>query len=78
MLSTAGGDTKLAPLVIVKGEPGKTVESKLRKLEYVRNNSMFIYYKNNACFGKFIFKEWIKNIFIPYQKPLYEKCILIN
>jgi hypothetical protein len=43
MLSAAGGDTKLTPLVIVKGEAGKTVESKLRKLEKVRNNNMFIY-----------------------------------
>ena len=57
MLSVAGGDTKLAPLVIVKGEPGKTVESKLRKLEYVRNNNMFIYCQNNAWFDKFIFKD---------------------
>ena len=57
MLSTAGGDTKLAPLVIVKGERGKTVESKLSKLEYVRNNNMFIYCQNNAWFDKFIFKD---------------------
>ena len=57
MLSAAGGDTKLTPLVIFKGEAGKTVESKLRKLEYVRNNKMFIYCQNNAWFDKFIFKD---------------------
>ena len=57
MLIAARGDNKLAPLVIVKGEAGKTVESKLRKLEYVRNNNMFIYFQNNAWFDKFIFKD---------------------
>ena len=57
MLIAARGDNKLAPLVIVKGERGKTVESKLRKLEYVRNNNMFIYWQNNAWFDKFIFKD---------------------
>ena len=48
MLSAAGDGTKLAPLVIVKGEPGKTVESKLRKIEYVKNKQMFIYCQNNV------------------------------
>ena len=32
MLSAAGDGTKLAPLIIQKGEPGKTVETNLRKL----------------------------------------------
>ena len=77
MLSSAGDGNKLAPLVIVKGEPGKTVESKLRKIEYVRNKQMFIYCQNNVRWDKFIFNEWIKNIYIPYQKLLSEKCLLI-
>ena len=68
MLSSAGDGNKLAPLVIVKGEPGKTVESKLRKIEYVKNKQMFIYCQNNVRWDKFIFNEWIKNIYIPYQK----------
>ena len=77
MISIAGDGTKLAPLVIVKGESGKTFESKLRKIEYVRNKQMFIYCQKNALCYKFIFNEWIKNIFIPYQKSLSEKCLLI-
>ena len=77
MLSAAGDGTKLTPLVIVKGGPGKTVESKLRKIEYVRNKQMFIYCQNNAWCDKFIFNEWIKNIYILYQKLLLEKCLLI-
>lgn len=36
MLSEAGNSTKLAPLIIVKGEPGKTFEKNLRKLTYVK------------------------------------------
>ena len=38
---------------------------------------MFIYCQNNAWWDKFLFNEWIKNIFIPYQKSLSEKCLLI-
>ena len=38
---------------------------------------MFIYCQNNVWCDNFIFKEWIKKIFIPYQKSLCEKCILI-
>jgi hypothetical protein len=30
MLISAGDGTKLVPLVIVKGEPGKKIESKLK------------------------------------------------
>ena len=48
MLIAAGDGTKLALLFIVKGEPGKKIESKLKKLEYFRNNKMFIYCKNKC------------------------------
>ena len=77
MLSAAGDGTKLPPLVIVKGEPGKTVETKLRKLDYVRENKMFIFCQNNAWCDKYIFSQWVKQIFIPYQKTLCENCLLI-
>lgn len=55
MLSAAGDGAKIPPLVIVKAEPGKAVESKLRKLDYVRENKMFIFCQNNAWFDKYIF-----------------------
>ena len=77
MLSAAGDGAKLPPLVIVKAEPGKTVESKLRKLDFVRENKMFIFCQNNAWCDKYIFSQWVKKIFIPYQKSLSEKCLLL-
>lgn len=55
MLSASGDGAKLPPLVIVKAEPGKTVESKLRKLDYARENKMFIFCQNNAWCDKYIF-----------------------
>ena len=60
ILSAAGDGTKLTPLIIVKGEPGKTVETNLRKLTYVKNNNMFIYCQNNAWCSKFILLSGLK------------------
>lgn len=61
MLSAAAGDgTKLAPLVILKGKPGKTMETNLKNLSYVKNNNMFIYCQNNAWCNKLIFGNGLK------------------
>ena len=38
---------------------------------------MFIFCQNNAWCDKYIFSQWVKLIFIPYQKSLSEKCLLI-
>ena len=35
--------TILVPLIILKGEPGKTIEINMRKLSFVMNNNMYIY-----------------------------------
>ena len=48
ILSVAGDGSKLQPLIILKGEPGKTVETKLRNLSCVKNNNMYIYCQNNC------------------------------
>lgn len=77
MLSAAGDGTKLTPLIIVKDEQSKTLETSLRKLMYVKNNNMFIYCQNNAWCSKFIFTEWIKKVFKPYEKDIGDKCLLI-
>ena len=37
LLSVCGDGTKLEPLVILKGEPGKTIETNMRKLSFVKN-----------------------------------------
>ena len=40
MLNAAGDDTKLEPLIIVKGETDKIVETNLRNLSKVKNNNI--------------------------------------
>ena len=77
LLSGAGDDTKLTPLIIVKGEKGKTVEQNLRNLSYAKNKNMLIYYNQNAWWDKYIFSEWLFKIFLKYQTSLGEKCLLI-
>ena len=42
LLSGAGDGTKLPPLIIVRGEKGKTVEQNLRNLPYAKNKNMLI------------------------------------
>lgn len=77
LLSGAGDGTKLTPLIIVKGEKGKTVEQNLRNLPYAKNKNMLIYCNPNAWCDKFIFSEWLFKIFLKYQTALGEKCLLI-
>ena len=57
MLSTAGDGNKLSPFIILKGEPGKKVETNLRNISYVKNNNIYIYCKNIAWRNKFIFSQ---------------------
>ena len=77
LLSGAGDDTKLTPLIIVKGEKGKTVEQNLRNLPYAKNKNMLIYCNQNAWWDKYIFSEWLFKIFLKYQTALGEKCLLL-
>ena len=48
ILSAAGDGTKLSPLVILKGDPGKSVENNSRKLPCVINKNMYIYIQAKA------------------------------
>ena len=62
MLSTAGDGNKLSPLIILKGELGKKVETNLRNLSYVKNNNIYIYGQNIAWCNKFILANRLKTI----------------
>jgi hypothetical protein len=77
MLAIVGNGYKLPPLLIIKAEPGKTVEKNLRSLPFVREENMFIYCQEDGWCTTAIFKEWIKVIFQPYEKEYGDKCILI-
>ena len=43
LLTVCGDGTKLAPFIILKGEPGKTIETNMRKLTFTNNNNMYIF-----------------------------------
>ena len=77
ILSIVGDGTKLPPLIILKGEPGKYIETTLKKLDYVKNKNMFILCQPDGWCTTSIFQEWIKNIYIPYQNYIMEKCLLV-
>ena len=43
ILAVTGDGYKLSPLVIFKGEEGKSIEKNLRKLPFVNNDEMYIH-----------------------------------
>jgi transposase len=43
LLSICANGWKLPPLVVVKGESGKTIENKLRKLDFCQKEQIFVY-----------------------------------
>ena len=49
----------------------------LKNLEYVVNKKIFICCQENGWCTEDIFAEWIKNIFIPYQNSINDKCLLL-
>ena len=77
ILTIAGDWTKLPPFVILKGKPSKIIENHVKNLEYVVNNKIFVCCEEKGWCTEDIFADWIKNIFIPYQYSLNEKCLLI-
>lgn len=48
ILSIVGDGTKLPPLIILKGAPGKYIENTLQKLDDVKNKHMFILYQQDG------------------------------
>ena len=77
ILSITGSGIKLPPLVIVKGEPGKSTEKELCKLYNHPEECIYIYAQKDGWWTTFIFKEWINNAFKKYEKNLGCKCLLI-
>ena len=77
ILSVAGDGTKLPPLVIFKGEEGKTIEKSLNTLYYVKNKKIFVHCQREGWCTSEIFAYWINEIFLPYENEISEKCLLI-
>ena len=57
ILAVVGNGFKLPPLLILKGEPGKTIEKELRGLPYVRYKSMLIYCQSDGWCSSYISKN---------------------
>ena len=68
ILSVVGIGYKLPPLLIIKVEPGKSIEKELRTLPYERDKKIFIYCQQDAWCTTSIFKEWVNVVFKPYEK----------
>ena len=45
ILAVAGDGAKLPPLIILKGESGKSIETKYKKIDFVKNGEVLIYPK---------------------------------
>ena len=69
----ANGD-KLAPLIVFKGKPGKTLETRLSKHIHCINEKIFVKTQENSWVDKDIFKFWLHNIWFKYNK-LHSKKI---
>ena len=77
LLAITANGLKLPPFIIIKGEGGKTIEKELRNLPYVRNGNLFVYCQPQGWCTSYLFIEWIKAVFLPYEKEYGEKCLLI-
>ena len=77
LLSIVANGTKLPPFIIIKGENGKSIEKELRILPYMRNGNVYIYCQPQGWCTSSLFQEWIKLVFLPYEKEYGEKCLLI-
>ena len=44
LITMCGDGQKLAPVIFLKGEHGKTIETNMRKLSFSKNNNMCTYY----------------------------------
>jgi hypothetical protein len=64
LLSICANGWKLPPLVVVKGESGKTNENKLRKLDFVRKSKSLFTLKNQDGAQMKLWKSGSKK-FIP-------------
>lgn len=64
--------------LIIKGEQGKAIEKQMNDLYYVKNKGMFIHCQSQGWCNTELFCMWIKEVFIPYEKQIAKKCLLIS
>ena len=61
IFTIAGNGDKLAPMMIFKGQPGKTNEKKLQEIEDVKNKKNFACCQQNSWATTDIFIGWYRN-----------------
>ena len=78
ILSIAGDGTKLPPLMIFKGEPGKITEKKLKENPEVKNKKIYICCQQNSQAISDIIINWYNDIFKNYELLKAKKnCLLV-
>jgi len=78
VLACSAGGKKLMPALIFKGGRDGNLESRYKNLEVVKNKKIVIYFQNNAWCDEYIFKRWVKDVYLVYvEQQMKKKCILI-
>ena len=77
ILAITGDGYKLPIFVTVKGEEGKTIEKQLQDLYYVKNHEMYVHCQSQGWYTTELFCLWIKEVFLPYENFIAEKCLLV-
>ena len=77
ILSISGDGIKLPAFFIIKGEEWRTTEKQMNDLYYIKNKEMYIHCQPQGWFTTELFCLWIKEVFIPYEIQIAEKCLLV-
>jgi hypothetical protein len=78
VLACSAGGKKLMPALIFKGGRDGNLETRYKNLECVKNKKIVIYFQSNAWCDEYIFKRWVKDVYLVYiEEQIKKKCILI-
>lgn len=77
ILAVTGDGYKLPPFIIIKGEEGKRIEKNLQKFPFMQRREMYVYCQKEGWCTTQIFSYWLKEVYLPYQKFIWENCLLI-
>ena len=49
----------------------------MRNLNFVKNNKLLVHCQRQGWCTNSIFNEWIKKVFLPYERTIQEKCLVV-
>lgn len=74
---TPRGD-KLPPLIVFKGDPKKAFEKSVPELTIFDRSFVYSYFQKNGSIDCVIFRNWIENVFLNYERvEAKKKCLLL-